>query len=110
MIIILMIIYKTLEKNYLKVNMLNFTYNINKRIKYGHFSDYPFIKSDLENITILFENNESIIFNYKIIYNPNKNYERKTPKHNLKWDSNVKNKIKYRVDNKNKVNINHLLM
>ena len=96
-------------KKLFKSEHAQFTYNLNKKIKYGNFSDYPFIKSDLENITILFENNESIIFDYKIIYNTNKNYERKTPKYNLKWDSNLENKIKYRVDNKNKVNINHLL-
>ena len=92
-------------KKLFKSEHAQFTYNLNKKIKYGNFSDYPFIKSDLENITILFENNESIIFEYKIIYNTNKNYERKTPKYNLKWDSNLENKIKYRVDNKNKVNV-----
>ena len=92
-------------KKLFKSEHAQFTYNLNKKIKYGNFSDYPFIKSDLENITILFENNESIIFDYKIIYNTNKNYERKTPKYNLKWDSNLENKIKYRVDNTNKVNV-----
>ena len=92
-------------KKIFKSDHAQYTYNINKYIRYGNFSDYPFIKKDLENITITFENNESISFDYKIIYNKNKNYKIISPKYNLKWTSNYENKIKYKLDKDKKVNV-----
>jgi hypothetical protein len=92
-------------KKIFKSDHAQYTYNINKYIRYGNFSDYPFLKNDLENITITFENNESISFDYKLIYNKNKNYKLISPKNNLKWTLNYENKIKYKLDNDKKVNV-----
>ncbi len=92
-------------KKIFKSEHAQYTYNINKYIRCGNFSDYPFLKNDLENITITFENNESISFDYKLIYNKNKNYKLISPKNNLKWTLNYENKIKYKLDNDKKVNV-----
>ena len=92
-------------KKIFKSEHAQYTYNINKYIRCGNFSDYPFLKNDLENITITFENNESISFDYKLIYNKNKNYKLISPKNNLKWTLNYENKIKYKLDIDKKVNV-----
>ena len=44
-----------------------FINNLKDDVILGHFNLYPFIKEDLTNITITFENNKSINFDYKIV-------------------------------------------
>ena len=117
-----------------------FTFNINRPIYNGKFHTYPFIKEDLTNITIEFNNSKKIIFDYKIlkpkIISPElkKFYEKEMKKYsvidiikptiieiekkfvekknnktrNLQqsfWNIDYEDKIKLKVDHKNKVNV-----
>jgi len=99
----------------LKSKHAQFSYNL-ENINFGNFNEYPFSKSDLENIEIIFENDKKINFNF-IIYDRSENIEKKESKKlfdikkkeisniKLEWDLNFENILKYKEDNKNKVNV-----
>ena len=52
-----------------------FINNLKEDVIIGHLNLYPFIKEDLTNITIIFENNKSINFDYKIVKKKNMSRE-----------------------------------
>ena len=123
----------------LKSDHAQFTFNLNQFTNNGNLHTYPFIKEDLENIEIEFNNGNKIKFDYKILkpkiisrqldefykeemkkYSPNDiikptiieiEQKYKEKKNNLRklqtfiWDANFQNKIKLKVDHKNKVNV-----
>jgi len=123
----------------LKSDHAQFTFNLNQFTNNGNLHTYPFIKEDLENIEIEFNNGNKINFDYKILkpkiisrqldefykeemkkYSPNDiikptiieiEQKYKEKKNNLRklqtfiWDANFQNKIKLKVDHKNKVNV-----
>ena len=116
-----------------------FTFNINKFIYNGQFHTYPFIKEDLTNIKIEFNNGITIKFDYKILkpkitsrkleefykeemkkHSPDDiikptiiEIEQKFVEKNKKirnldikyWDLNYQDKLKFKVDYDNKVNV-----
>ena len=103
----------------LKSKHAQFSYNL-KYINIGNFNNFPFSRSDLENIEIIFENNQKIKYDFLILDNSENTQNTEKNESNkkligvnkkeisnnaIKWDLNYKNILKFKEDNKNFVNV-----
>ena len=93
----------------MKSSHANFVFNYELFAYYGNFRIYPLIKSDITNITIVFENNDEVTFDYLIlkqINNTNNNNRRLLQSIELE-DNNNLNTInsfeKQQYDNENTI-------